>query len=157
MTGTIRQGKGVRREAESEESRRRNRGLDVQKPDMRPLQCWVTQPGMGKPNCHSERCGVDPAGLREEGESYLRRSPLWSVHTGLPAAAMQRDRSGEVSRGRSSSTGRRAESLMQGADERFRWTHNTRKAKSTTATAGRAEPVSRSMDGNRRLRHSFNN
>ena len=77
----------------------------IQKPDMRPLQCWVTQPGMGKPDCHSERCGVDPAGLREEGKPYLRRSPLRSAHTGLPAAAMLRDRSGEVSRGRSSPTG----------------------------------------------------
>src|SRR5207253_8703662 len=41
---------------------------------MRPLQCWVTQPGMGKPDCHSEYCGVDPAGLREGGKPYLRRS-----------------------------------------------------------------------------------
>src|ERR1017187_6459413 len=83
-------------------------------------QYWVTRPGTGKPDCHSECCGVDPAGLREEGKPYLRRSPLWSVHTGLPAAAMQRDRGGEVSRGRSSPTGRRAKSLMQGADGRFR-------------------------------------
>jgi hypothetical protein len=45
---------------------------------------WVTRPGTGKPNGHSERCGVDPTGLREEGKSYLRRSRLWSVHTGLP-------------------------------------------------------------------------
>src|SRR2546423_11955175 len=36
------------------------------------------------------------------------------------AAAMQRDRSGEVSRGHSSHDGRRAESLKQGADGRFR-------------------------------------
>jgi len=84
MTGTIRLSKGVRRKAGSEESRWRNRGLDVQKPDMRPLQCWVTQPGMGKPDGHSEYCGVDPAGLREEGKPYLRRSPFWSAHTGLP-------------------------------------------------------------------------
>jgi hypothetical protein len=100
MTGTIRLSKGVRREAGSEESRRRNRGLDVQKPDMRPLQCWVTQPGMGKPDCHSERCGVDPAGLREEGRSYLRRSPALSAGTASQVTA--RDRTGAVSRGHSS-------------------------------------------------------
>ena len=47
-------------------------------------QRWATQPGMGKPDGHSERCGVDPAGLREEGKSYLRRSPLRSAHPGLP-------------------------------------------------------------------------
>jgi hypothetical protein len=29
-------------------------------------------------------CEVDPAGLREEDESYLRRSLLWFVHTELP-------------------------------------------------------------------------
>ena len=28
-------------------------------------------------------CGVDPTSLREEGKPYLRRSPLWSAHTGL--------------------------------------------------------------------------
>ena len=39
---------------------------------------------MGKPDGHSEYCGVDPAGLREEGKPYLRRSPFWSAHTGLP-------------------------------------------------------------------------
>ena len=53
MTGTIRLGKGVRREAESEESRRRNRGCDVQEADMRLLQ-------LGSPG-----------------------SPPWSLHTGL--------------------------------------------------------------------------
>src|SRR5271163_2201715 len=84
------------------------------------LQCWVTRPGTGKPDCHSERCGVDPTSLREEGEPYLRRSPPRSAHTGLPAAVMQRDEGGEVSRGRSSPTGPRAKSLMQGADGRFR-------------------------------------
>jgi len=36
------------------------------------------------------------------------------------APAMPRDRGGEVSRGRTSSTERRAESLMQGADGRLR-------------------------------------
>jgi hypothetical protein len=46
----------------------------------------VTQPGMGMPNSHSDASGVDPAGLKEEGRSYLRRSLLWSVHTGLPWA-----------------------------------------------------------------------
>jgi len=84
MTGTIRLGKGARREAGSEESRRRNRGFDVQKPDRRPLQGWITRPGTGKSNLSFRSCGVDPASLREEGKSYLRRSPFWSVHTGLP-------------------------------------------------------------------------
>lgn len=120
MTGTIRLGKGARREAGSEESRRRNRGCDVQKPDMRPLQGGVTRPGTGKPNLSFRTCAVDPADLREEGKPYLRRSLLWSVHWTI-TAAMQRDRSREVSRGHSSSTGRRAESFMQGAEGRFRW------------------------------------
>jgi hypothetical protein len=29
-------------------------------------------------------CGVDPTGLREEDKPYLKRSPPWSLHTGLP-------------------------------------------------------------------------
>src|SRR5215813_69586 len=42
------------------------------------------QPGMEKPNRHSGASMVDPAGGREEGKPYLRRSRLQSVHTGLP-------------------------------------------------------------------------
>ena len=38
MTGTIRLGKGAFRKGGSEESRRRNRGFDVQEADMRPAQ-----------------------------------------------------------------------------------------------------------------------
>jgi hypothetical protein len=44
----------------------------------------ATQPGMGTPNGHSGGSMVDPAGGGEEGKPYLRRSRLWSVHTGLP-------------------------------------------------------------------------
>jgi hypothetical protein len=51
---------------------------------MRPLQRGVTRPGTGKPNGHSERCGVNPTSPREEGKPYLERSPLGSAHTGLP-------------------------------------------------------------------------
>jgi len=46
MTGTIRLGKGVRREAGSEESRWRNRGFDVQEADTRPRS--VGSPGQGR-------------------------------------------------------------------------------------------------------------
>src|SRR6266853_5781758 len=80
----------------------------------------VTQPGMGMPDSHSDASGVDPAGPREEGRSYLRRSRLWSVHTRTTVGAIPRDKSREVSRGHSSPTGRRTKSLMQGADGRFR-------------------------------------
>ena len=92
MTGTIRLSKGVRREAGSEESRRRNPGSDVQEAVGQSDGCggykanvvWVTRPGTGMPDCHSEAAWVDPTSPGEEGMSYLERSRLWSAHTGLP-------------------------------------------------------------------------
>src|SRR5216684_871561 len=45
---------------------------------------WGTRPETGKPNSCPERCEVNPPGPREGGKSYLRRSLLWSAHTGLP-------------------------------------------------------------------------
>jgi hypothetical protein len=140
MTGTIRVGNGVRREAGSEESRRRNRGLDVQKSDIRPHSVG-----------HSARDGEARLSFgtlwgRSDG-SARRRQALpeeisSSVHSHrTTAAVMQRDRDGEVSSGLtrseeegsvlsrirlamrlrlwSSSTERRAESLIQGADGDF--------------------------------------
>src|ERR1700746_138069 len=44
----------------------------------------ATQPGMGTPHRRSDASMVDPAGGREEGKPYLRRSRLWSAHTRLP-------------------------------------------------------------------------
>jgi hypothetical protein len=38
----------------------------------------------GEAQLSSGAAGVDPTGLREEDKPYLRRSLLWSVHTGLP-------------------------------------------------------------------------
>src|SRR6266516_6767923 len=45
---------------------------------------WVTRPGTGMPDCHSENRMVDPTRPGEEGTSYLERSPFRSVHTRLP-------------------------------------------------------------------------
>ncbi len=53
---------------------------------------WVTRPGTGTPDCHSDVMRVNPTRPGEEGMSYLERSPVWSVHTGLPAR--QRDGTG---------------------------------------------------------------
>ena len=79
------------------------------------LAAWVNRQATGKPNGHSERSGVNPTGLREEGKSYLRRSLLWSVHTGLPRQQCSGTGAGAlwavVSKGRSSPTGQRAESF----------------------------------------------
>jgi hypothetical protein len=83
MTGTIRLGKGARREAGSEESHDEIADSTFRK-RIQGLAARVNRQPKGKPKGHSERCGVNPTGLPEEGESYLRRSPFWSVHTGLP-------------------------------------------------------------------------
>ena len=60
MTGTARLGKGVRREAESEESRWRNFRCDVQvaaalnsRGGYEAFDGGVTRPGTGMPNSHS--------------------------------------------------------------------------------------------------------
>src|SRR5208282_85332 len=76
---------------------------------------WVTRPGTGMPDSHAERRMVNPTGPREEGASYLERSPALSVPKRTTVRVTVRDGVGEVSRGRSSPTGRRAESLVQGA------------------------------------------
>src|ERR1035441_10596113 len=120
MTGTIRLGKGVRREAGSEESRRRNRGFDVQKADIRPSQRWVIRPGTETPDCHSERCRVNPTGPREEDKPYLRRSPLWSVHTGLPREQSRGTGVEKSAEAIVALPGEGLNLLMQGADGRVR-------------------------------------
>ena len=120
MTGTIRLGKGVRREAGSEESRRRNRGFDVQKADIRPSQRWVIRPGTETPDCHSERCRVNPTGPREEDKPYLRRSPLWSVHTGLPRGQSRGTGVEKSAEAIVALPGEGLNLLMQGADGRVR-------------------------------------
>ena len=133
MTGTIRPGKGVRREAESEESRRRNRGLDVRKADMRPLQ------RLGHP-ARDGNARLSFGTLRGRSDGSARRRQVLPEEISVlvrshrtTAAAMRRDRGGEVGRGLtrseeegsvlsrirlamrlclwSSPTGRRAESL----------------------------------------------
>src|SRR5260370_8770657 len=60
-------------------SRTRSRGSRY-----KAIVAWVPRPGTGKPNSRSERHGVNPPRSGEEGKSYLRRSRLWSPHTGLP-------------------------------------------------------------------------
>ena len=84
---------------------------------MRPLQCWVTQPGMGKPDGHSEYCGVDPAGLREEGKPYLRRSPFWSAHTGLPRQQWRGTEAEKSAEAIVATTGEGLNLRMLGADD----------------------------------------
>jgi hypothetical protein len=78
MTGTIRLGKGVRlkrnlKKADDEivDATYRNRIQGLHS---------VGQPARdGKAQLSFGRYGVNPTGLREEDESYLRRSPFWSV------------------------------------------------------------------------------
>ena len=165
MTGTIRLSKGVRREAGSEESRRRNPGSDVQEAVGQSDGCggYKANTALGNPARDGNARLSFGSRMGRSDESGRRRHVLPREVSALvrshrtTEAAMQRDRSREVSRGRSSSTERRAESLMQGAEGGLRWTWSSRKAISTTATAGRAELVPPSMDRGKRIRHSFRN
>ena len=119
MTGTIRLGKGVRREAESEESRRRNRGFDVQEADFRPLQLGSPGQGRGSPIVIRKLWGRSDGSARRGQALPEEISALVRSHR-TTAAVMPGDRGGEVSSGHSSLTGRGAQSLMQGADGSFR-------------------------------------
>src|ERR1035438_1613025 len=119
MTGTIRLGKGVRREAESEESRRRNRGCDVQEADMRLLQLGSPGQGRGSPIVMRKLWGRSDGSARRRQALPEEISAVVLTHR-TTARATGRDSGGEVSSGHSSRTGRRAKSLMQGAEGRFR-------------------------------------
>ena len=121
MTGTIRLGKGVRREVGSEESRRRNRGCDVQEADRRPLQLGSPGQGRGSPIVMRKLWGRSDGSARRRRALPEEISVLVRSHR-TTARATGRDSGGEVSSGHSSSTGRRAKSLMQGSEGRFRWT-----------------------------------
>jgi len=101
---TIRLGKGVRPESgDLKKADDENRGVDVQEA-IEGLAMLGHPAGLGSPICHSERLRGRSDGLREEGKSYLRRSLLWSIHTGH-CGQYAADRSREVSRSHSSPTG----------------------------------------------------
>jgi hypothetical protein len=129
MTGTIRLSKGVRREAGSEESRRRNPGSDVQEAVGQSDGCggykanvvWVTRPRTGMPDCHSEAAWVDPTIPGEEGMSYLERSPIAGPLTpdyrSSNATGQGSEKSAEVV---VTQPGEGPNLLMQGADGRLR-------------------------------------
>jgi hypothetical protein len=119
MTGTIRLGKGARREAGSEESQRRNRGFDVQEADRRPLQPGSPSQVWGSPMVIRTLWGRSDESTRRRQALPEEISVLVRSHR-TTGAAMPRDRGGEVSRSPSSLTRRRAESLVQGAVWRFR-------------------------------------
>jgi len=55
MTGTIRLGKGVRREAESEESRRRNRGWWIVWCNRWSYRCWTPSSTLPFPTLATSR------------------------------------------------------------------------------------------------------
>ena len=74
----------------------------------------------GEAQCHSERCGVNPTGLREEANSYLRRSSFWSVHTGLPGQQCSGTGAEKSAEAIVALPGEGLNLLMQGADGRFR-------------------------------------
>ena len=63
MTGTASRSKGVRREAESEGSVRQNSD-PTNRNRIEGLRGGVTQPWMGTPNSHLERCGGKSGGDR---------------------------------------------------------------------------------------------
>jgi hypothetical protein len=50
---------------------------------MQGLAARINRQPTGKLKGHSERGGVDPTGLQEEAESYLRRFSFWSVRIRL--------------------------------------------------------------------------
>jgi len=139
MTGTIRLGKGVHREVESEESRRRNRGFDVQEADIRPVQRGSAGQGRRNPIVIRTLWGKSDESTRrrqalpEEVSAPVR--VCWTT-----ATVMERDRNREVSRGRSSHDGRRAESV----NARSRWKISTSLTQQIipTAQAGWAELAS---------------
>jgi hypothetical protein len=156
MTGTIRLGKGVRREAGSEESRRRNRGFDVQPADLRPAQRWATRPGTGTPDSHGERSRVNPTSPREGGKPYLRRSRLWSAHTGLPR---EQSSGTGVEKSAEAVVARPGEGLnlpMQGAGGPARGTRSSRRG-TPPGWRARAQPASPPPDSSKRSRHGTSN
>jgi len=63
MTGTARRSKGVRREAESEGSVRQNSD-PTNRNRIEGLRSGVTQPWMGPPDSHAERCVSKSGGGR---------------------------------------------------------------------------------------------
>src|ERR1700736_3256217 len=96
------------------------------------VSAWVTRPGTGTPYSRPERWEVNPPGPREEGQSYLRRSRLWSAHTGLPleqSCGTGVEKSAEAI---VAEPGEGPNLRMQGADGRTRGTHSSRKALGTT-------------------------
>jgi len=137
----------------SEESRRRNRGFDVQEADMRPFQ----RGSAGK----RRRCPIAIQTPRGRSDEPARRSQVLpeeiSVlvrHTGLPQQQCRGTGAEKSAEAIVAQPGEGLNLLMQGADGRFRWTRSSRKDHLTTVTAKRAEPNSRRMDSSKRSRYS---
>ncbi len=84
------------------------------------LAAWVNRQATGKPKGHSERSGVNPTGLREGDKPYLRRSRLWSVHTGLPRQQCSGTGVEKSAEAKVAQPGEGPNLLVQGAEGRFR-------------------------------------
>ena len=135
MTGTASPGKGVRREAESEGSRKQNSDL-TNRNWIQGSHGGVTRPWTGRPGSHSD-IRVSRSGEGRVTVTWLTLGGL-RVCPGEPdyLAGNSGDGHGGVSRGRSTDEprqvgGQRREGpnlVWQGAGEKTRWTWSDSKA-----------------------------